>query len=78
MHGETPRDWTPDQRALVIRILADVIAMTPDLPGNPGQAARSGALLLLEHACPWLTAEERNDLARTCELAAARHSRHSR
>jgi hypothetical protein len=74
MERDVPTGWTPQQRAVVIGILTDVIAMAPDLPGDRGQASRSAALLLLEHTCGWLSAEERADLARTCELAAARHS----
>ncbi|HWU23341.1 MAG TPA: hypothetical protein VN088_17510 [Nocardioides sp.] len=74
MERETPTDWTPQQRDVVIGILTDVIRMAPDLPGHRGQASRSAALLLLDHTCPWLTAAERADLARTCELAAVRHS----
>lgn len=75
MEHDVPTDWTSEQRALVIGILTDVIAMTPELPGHRGQAARSAALLLLGESCPWLSADERADLALTCELAAARHTR---
>lgn len=75
MELDVTHDWTPEQRAVVIGILTDVIGMAPDLPGHRGQAARSAAHLLLSHSCPWLDADARADLARTCELAAARHSR---
>jgi hypothetical protein len=73
MELDATHDWTAEQRALVIGILTDVIAMAPELPGHRGQAARSAAHLLLSHSCPWLDAEARADLGRTCELAAARH-----
>lgn len=74
MQRDVPTGWTPQQRAVVTGILTDVIAMTPDLPGDRPLSARAAARLLLDHTCPWLSAEERADLARTCELAASRHS----
>lgn len=62
-----------ERRGIVVRIVSEILAMLPDLPGHRGQAARSAAHLLLEHTCPWLDPASRDELALTCERAAVRY-----
>jgi len=61
----------PDQRRdLALDICVEVIAIAPELPGGqPGRAARSAALLLLELAMPEVAESARRDLAHAAERA---------
>lgn len=60
------------QRGQALGVCAEVIAIAPGLPGGqPGRAARSAALLLLEMALPDSDAQLRRAMAQACERVVA-------